>query len=79
MKNARFNGNRIKFGVMTFNYSHGSTVTTADGAWPITWEDNAALARMVDAAGMEVLLPVGRWKGYGGETNVNNQTFKSFT
>jgi FMNH2-dependent dimethyl sulfone monooxygenase len=45
----------------------------------MTWEDNAALARMVDAAGLEVLLPVGRWKGYGGETNSNNRTFESFT
>jgi alkanesulfonate monooxygenase SsuD/methylene tetrahydromethanopterin reductase-like flavin-dependent oxidoreductase (luciferase family) len=79
MKNALFNDNRMKLGVMAFNCSHGSTVTTADGAWPMTWEDNAALARMVDAAGMEVLLPVGRWKGYGGETNFNNRTFESFT
>ncbi len=79
MKNALFNSNRMKLGVMAFNCSGGSTVTTADGAWPMTWEDNAALARMVDAAGMEVLLPVGRWKGYGGETNFNNRTFESFT
>jgi hypothetical protein len=34
---------------------------------------------MVDAVGMEVLLPVGRWKDYGGETNFNNRTFESFT
>ena len=74
-----FNDNRIKLGVMAFNCSHGSTVTTADGAWPMTWEDNRALARMADAAGFEALLPVGRWKGYGGETNFNNRTFESLT
>lgn len=64
---------------MAFNCSHGSTVTTAKNAWPMTWEDNAKLARLVDQSGMEVLLPVGRWKGYGGETNFNNRTFESFT
>ena len=45
----------------------------------MTWEENKQLAQLVDASGMEVLLPVGRWKGYGGETNFNNKTFESFT
>jgi FMNH2-dependent dimethyl sulfone monooxygenase len=79
MKNSLFNTNKMKLGVMAFNCSHGSTVTTADGTWPMTWEDNANLAQMIDRAGMEVLLPVGRWKGYGGKTNFNNRTFESFT
>ena len=79
MRSPLFNDNRIRLGVMAFNCSHGSTVTTADGAWPMTWEDNRALARMADAAGFEALLPVGRWKGYGGETDFNNRTFESLT
>ena len=79
MTNALFNNNRVKLGVMAFNCSHGSTVTTAAGTWPMNWEDNAELARMAEAAGLEVLLPVGRWKGYGGETNFNNRTFESLT
>ena len=74
-----FGANRIKLGVMAFNCSHGSTVTTADGAWPMTWEDNRALAVIADRAGFEALLPVGRWKGYGGPTDFNNRTFESLT
>ena len=77
--NPLFNDNRMKLGVMASNCSHGSTVTTADGVWPMTWDDNVRLAHMIDDAGLEVLLPVGRWKGYGGETNFNNRTFESFT
>ena len=34
---------------------------------------------MVDAGGFEALLPVGRWKGYGDESNFNNGSFESFT
>lgn len=79
MTNPLLNDNRMKIGVMATNCSHGSTVTTVDEAWPMTWEDNAALARMADVAGFEALLPVGRWKGYGGESNFNNRTFESFT
>ena len=79
MNNPLFNTNRMKLGVMAFNCSHGSTVTLDDKAWPMNWPDNRALAQMADAAGFEALLPVGRWKGYGGETNFNNRTFESFT
>lgn len=74
-----YNDNRMKLGVMAFNCSHGSTVTTAENAWPMRWEDTVELVRMCDAAGFEALLPVGRWKGYGGATNFNNRTFESFT
>ena len=79
MANALFSDNSVKLGVMAFNCSHGSTVTMAEGAWTMTWEENMALARMADAAGLEALLPVGRWKGYGGETNFNNRTFETLT
>jgi alkanesulfonate monooxygenase SsuD/methylene tetrahydromethanopterin reductase-like flavin-dependent oxidoreductase (luciferase family) len=77
--NALYSDNRVKLGVMAFNCSHGSTVTNVDEAWAMTWEDNMELARMADRAGLEALLPVGRWKGYGGESNFNNRTFESLT
>lgn len=77
--NPLWNDNRMKIGVMAFNCSHGSTPTMAEGAWPMTWADNVALARMADAAGFEALLPVGRWKGYPGPTKFNSRTFESFT
>ena len=77
--NPLFNANRMKLGVMAFNCSHGSTVTLDDSAWPMNWPDNRALATMADAAGFEALLPVGRWKGYGGQTNFNHRSFESFT
>lgn len=77
--NPLFNGNRVKLGIMAFNCSLGSTPTTAEHAWPMTWPDNVALEQMADAAGFEALLPVGRWKGYPGPTSFNNRTFESFT
>ncbi|MGK0170657.1 MAG: FMNH2-dependent dimethyl sulfone monooxygenase [Gammaproteobacteria bacterium] len=77
--NPLFNENRLKLGVMGFNCSHGSTVTNDPLAWPMTWADNVRLAKMADDAGFEALLPVGRWRGYGGETNFNHRAFESFT
>ncbi|MGI9480015.1 MAG: LLM class flavin-dependent oxidoreductase [Hyphomicrobiaceae bacterium] len=77
--NPLFNANRMKLGVMAFNCSLGSTVTADPAAWELTWPNNVALAKMADAAGFEALLPVGRWKGYGGATNFNGSSFESFT
>ena len=71
--------NPMKLGVMAFNCSGGSTVTTAPEAWPMTWEGNVRVAQSADAAGFEALLPVGRWRGYGGPSNFNNRTFETFT
>jgi FMNH2-dependent dimethyl sulfone monooxygenase len=74
-----FNDNKMKIGIIGMNCSHGSTITTAENAWEMNWPDTRQVAVMADQAGFEVLLPVARWKGYGGPTNFNNRTFETFT
>ena len=74
-----FGGNRMKLGVMAFNCSHGSTITTVPEAWRLDWADTVEIAQGVDRSGMEAILPVGRWRGYGGPSDFNNCTFESFT
>ena len=54
-----FGGNRMKLGVMAFNCSHGSTITTVPEAWKLNWPDTEDIAQAVDRSGMEALLPVG--------------------
>jgi alkanesulfonate monooxygenase SsuD/methylene tetrahydromethanopterin reductase-like flavin-dependent oxidoreductase (luciferase family) len=74
-----FGGNRMKLGVMAFNCSQGSTITTVPEAWNLDWNDTVEIAQAVDRSGMEAILPVGRWRGYGGPSNFNATTFESFT
>src|SRR3981189_621450 len=74
-----FGGNRMKLGVMAFNCSHGSTITTVPEAWQLNWPDTKDIAQAVDRSGMEALLPVGRWKGYGGPSNINNSPIENLT
>jgi dimethylsulfone monooxygenase len=74
-----FGGNRLKLGFMAFNCSHGSTITTVPEAWKLNWADTVDIAQAVDRSGMEALLPVGRWRGYGGPSDFNSTTFESFT
>ena len=37
------------------------------------------LAQLCDAAGIEFLLPIARWKGYGGETDFEGETWETIT
>lgn len=76
--NPLYNDNRMKIGIIAMNCSHGSTITQAENAWEMNWPDTREVAVMADRAGFEALLPVARWRGYGGPTNFNNRTFETF-
>jgi alkanesulfonate monooxygenase SsuD/methylene tetrahydromethanopterin reductase-like flavin-dependent oxidoreductase (luciferase family) len=78
-RNRLFEGNRLKLGVIALNCSHGSTMTTVPESWKLGWDETREIVEAVDRSGMEALLPVGRWRGYGGPSNFNNSTYESFT
>ncbi len=62
-------GADLKLGLFSANCSSGLAVTKIDERWPASWEDNLALARLADRVGLDFMLPIARWIGYGGETN----------
>jgi FMNH2-dependent dimethyl sulfone monooxygenase len=57
----------------------GRAVTRVPERWTGNWPDNLALARMADDAGIDFLLPIARWKGYGGDTDYEGETLETFT
>ena len=71
--------NRFKIGIFAANCSGGIACTTVPERWEPTWENNLEIARMADAAGLEFMLPLGRWAGYGGETDHNGTSFETLT
>ncbi len=71
--------NKFKIGFFGSNCSSGIAATKVSERWSGSWEDNLRLARVLDEAGIEFLLPVGRWKGWGGETNFEGATFETVT
>ena len=58
---------RFKLGIFAANCSNGMSVTRVPERWDASWDNNLALARMTDEAGLDFLLPIARWIGYGGE------------
>ncbi len=72
-------GNRLKLGLFGANCSSGRNVTKVPERWSGTWPDNLKLARMADEAGIDFMLPIGRWKGYGGDTDYQGATLETIT
>ena len=68
-RSALYNDNKFKLGLFAANCSSGRAATKVAERWSGSWEDNLQLAQMADEAGIDFMLPIGRWKGYRGETN----------
>ena len=74
------NANRLKIGLFGANCSSGRAVTRVAERWSGSWPDNLALARLAEEAGLDFLLPVARWKGYGGgDTDYQGTTLETLT
>ncbi|MGZ3329720.1 MAG: LLM class flavin-dependent oxidoreductase, partial [Xanthobacteraceae bacterium] len=73
------NANKLKIGLFGANCSSGRAVTLVPERWSGSWPDNLKLARMADEAGIDFLLPIGRWKGYGGDTDYQGATLETIT
>jgi FMNH2-dependent dimethyl sulfone monooxygenase len=76
---AMYNGNALKIGLFGANCSSGRAVTRVPERWTGSWPDCLKLARMADDAGIDFMLPVGRWKGYGGDTDYMGTTLETIT
>ena len=57
--------NKLKLGIFSANCSGVMAVTKVKERWNNSWENNLDLAKQCDHAGIEFLLPIARWIGYG--------------
>ena len=76
-KAALVSRNRLRLGLFGANCSSGRTYAALPERWEASWENNLRLAQMADAIGIECMVPIARWKGYGGESNPNGSSFES--
>jgi FMNH2-dependent dimethyl sulfone monooxygenase len=76
---AMYNANALKIGLFGANCSSGRSATTVPERWSASWADCLQLARMADDAGIDFMLPIGRWKGYGGATDFHGSTLETVT
>ena len=73
----KFTRNKLSIGLFGANCDGGLACSTFPERWRATWENCRDLSRMADDAGLDFMLPLGRWIGYGGETNHNGSNFET--
>ncbi len=78
-RSAMYNANALKIGLFGANCSSGRSATTVPERWSASWSDCLRLARMAEDAGIDFMLPIGRWKGYGGETDFHGTALETVT
>ena len=76
---AMYNANALKIGLFGANCSSGRSATKVPERWSGTWPDCLRLARMADESGIDFMLPIARWKGYGGETDFHGAALETVT
>ena len=71
--------NKFKLGVFSMNSDGGLTLTKVPERWPALWNEILEVAQLADRAGLEFLLPIARWKGFGGEMNSREWSYETLT
>jgi dimethylsulfone monooxygenase len=78
-RTAMYNANALKIGLFGANCSSGRSATKVPERWSGSWPDCLRLARMADEAGIDFMLPIARWKGYGGDTDFHGAALETIT
>ena len=79
MQNVMFDNEQFKLGFFSANCSSGMAVTKVPERWVNSWENNLKLAKLGDEAGIDFMLPIARWIGYGGETDFHGSVLETMT
>ncbi len=74
-----FNDNKLKLGTFSANCSSGMAVTQVEERWDNSWQNNIDLVKQCDEAGIEFMLPIARWIGYGGATDFHGDVLETVT
>ncbi len=70
------NRDEFKLGLFSSNCSGGLAVTKAEERWDNSWDNNLKMALMAEQIGLDFLLPIARWIGYGGETDFHGSVLE---
>ena len=74
-----YNEQKLKLGLFGTNCSYGLTMTQAETSYEVTWPHTIEIAQRADKMGFELLVPIARWRGFGGSTDFNGENYETYT
>jgi dimethylsulfone monooxygenase len=77
--NPAFGSRKLKLGTFQTNLDSGCVMSDIEGRLEITWPNTVTLAQLADDMDFEALVPVARWRGFGGATDPQGPGFETFT
>ena len=70
---------KLKLGTFQTNLDSGCVMSDSRRPAAISWPNTRALARLADEMEFEAIVPVARWRGFGGGTNRRVPGFETYT
>jgi alkanesulfonate monooxygenase SsuD/methylene tetrahydromethanopterin reductase-like flavin-dependent oxidoreductase (luciferase family) len=77
--NPIFGSRKLKLGSFQSNMDSGCVMSSLEGRLTATWPNTLALARLADEMDFEAVVPVARWRGFGGANNPQGPGFETYT
>jgi alkanesulfonate monooxygenase SsuD/methylene tetrahydromethanopterin reductase-like flavin-dependent oxidoreductase (luciferase family) len=71
--------NKLKLAMFGINLRGGVTLSDVEGKIEARWDENLRLATHADRIGLDAIVPIARWRGYGGTANLGDRSFETFT
>ena len=69
-------GNRLKLAVFCANVARGTSMSEAETLPKVTWAESQRLAQAADRAGIDGMIPLGRWKATARGAAAVDRTFE---
>ncbi|WP_336951199.1 LLM class flavin-dependent oxidoreductase [Sphingobium aromaticivastans] len=69
----------LMLGIFATNGTGSGGIHTVPSSYEVSWDHSLAIARLADEIGLELFMPVSRWRGFGGESNFAGETYETLT
>ena len=69
---------KLKLGCFGLNVDNACAATKIDGVFQTSWSNVKTITAKADKAGFDALVPVARWRGFGGEIDFNGACYETF-
>ena len=79
MNNPVFGSRKLKLGTFQTNMDSGCVMSSLEGRLQISWPNTLKLAKLADDMAFEAIVPVARWRGFGGANNPQGPGLETYT